>query len=67
MINSKKFKEILVAKNISQDAVAQSIGMNRSNFDRKIEKGSDVFTIGEIEKMMEVIPLTRKEAKVIFL
>lgn len=67
LINEEMFKEVLSVKNTNQEAIAKAIGMHFSTFYRKVKNGGDTFTIGEIEKMVEVIPLTKKEAKSIFL
>lgn len=66
MVNTLKLKGIIVEKNTSQEAVAESIGMNRATFYRKMKSGGKNFTIGEIQKMVKTIPLTNEEAMSIF-
>ncbi|WP_017548618.1 helix-turn-helix domain-containing protein [Salinicoccus carnicancri] len=66
MINTSKLKGIIVEKGTSQEEVAEAIGINRATFYRKMKRGGVNFTIGEIQKMVEVIPLTNEEAMSIF-
>ena len=47
-----------------QKDVANAIGVSRQSFIRKLQTG--YFTISEIHKMMDFIPLTREEACKIF-
>lgn len=67
MVDTLKLKELLIKKNMTQEKVAAAIGMNRSTFYRKMQGGGESFTIGDIQKMVEVIPLTKEEAATIFL
>ncbi|WP_342387200.1 helix-turn-helix domain-containing protein [Salinicoccus bachuensis] len=67
MVDTLKLKELLTKKNMTQEKVAAAIGMDRSTFYRKMKGGGESFTIGDIQKMVEVIPLTKGEAKDIFL
>ncbi|WP_231415609.1 XRE family transcriptional regulator [Enterococcus faecalis] len=66
MINVAKLKGLIVERGTTQQAVADSIGINRSTFYRKMKNGGD-FTIAEAKKIKEEIPLTDDEAIEIFL
>ena len=65
MVNTNKLKGLIVERGKTQKAVANSIGIDRSTFYRKMEKGGD-FSISEALKMKEEIPLTDAEAIEIF-
>lgn len=65
MINTSKLKGLIVERGTTQQAVADSIGIDRSTFYRKMKKGGD-FSIEEAKKMKEEIPLSDDEAITIF-
>jgi len=65
LINIPKLKGLIVERGTTQQAVADSIGVDRSTFYRKMKKGGD-FSIEEAKKMKEEIPLTDMEAIEIF-
>ncbi|EFT93874.1 helix-turn-helix domain-containing protein [Enterococcus faecalis] len=65
MINVAKLKGLIVERKTTQQAVADSIGMNRSTFYRKMKKGGD-FSIEEAKCIKEQIPLSDVEAIEIF-
>ncbi|KGL43753.1 XRE family transcriptional regulator [Listeria sp. SHR_NRA_18] len=65
-MNVSKLKGIIVEKNKTQETVAEEIGIHRSTFYRKMERGGEDFTIEQMKNMMVSIPLTMEEAKEIF-
>lgn len=65
MIDVAKLKGLIVERGTTQQAVADSIGINRSTFYRKMKNGGD-FTIAEAKKIKEEVPLTDSEAGEIF-
>ena len=62
MINTNKLKGLIVERGTTQQAVADSIGIDRSTFYRKMKKGGD-FSIEEAKKMKQEIPLTDQGTK----
>lgn len=66
-MNVSRFNGVLAEKGIAKKDVAKAIGVNPSTFYRKIKSGGEAFTIGEIHKMVQRIPLTNEEAISIFL
>ena len=66
-VDVQKLKGRIVEKGTTQEAVADSIGIDRSTFYRKIKNQGASFSIGEIHKIAAVIPLTKEEAIDIFL
>lgn len=66
MVKVNKLKGAIVANGKTQDQIAAEINIDRSTFYRKMSKGG-AFTIGEVSKMVESIPLTDEEAIDIFL
>lgn len=65
MVNTAKLKGLIVERGKTQQAVADSIGIDRSTFYRKMKNGGE-FSIEEVNKMVEEIPLNTKEAVLIF-
>ncbi|MGN8983344.1 XRE family transcriptional regulator [Enterococcus villorum] len=64
MVNTAKLKGLIVERGTSQQAVAASIGIDRSTFYRKMKNG--IFTVAEAERIKENVPLTDLEAIEIF-
>lgn len=65
MVNIHKLKGVIVEKGTTQEAVAYELGMNRSTFYRRMQDGGR-FTVAEVQKMVEFIPLTPEEASSTF-
>lgn len=53
MIDVKRLKGIIAENDKSKTQVAKEIGMSRTTFERKMDKG--VFGSDEIEKIIEVL------------
>lgn len=66
VVDVNKLKGAIVENGKTQQQVAEGIGIDRSTFYRKIKNGGD-FSIGEVSKMVSVIPLTNEQAIQIFL
>lgn len=66
-MNVSKFNGIMAEKGITREWLSREIGLYPSTFYRKLARGGDSFSIGEIKKMISKIPLTEKEAINIFL
>lgn len=65
MVNVNKLKGIIVERNTTQETVADSIGINRSTFYRKM-KNEGNFSIKEAKLIAQHVPLTFDEAIEIF-
>lgn len=65
MVNTQKLKGLIVEKGTTQQAVADSIGIDRSTFYRKMKSGG-TFTVEEAGDIALAVPLTREEAMEIF-
>ena len=65
-VNINKLRGIIVERNTTHEAVADHIGINRSTFYRKLKTGGNTFTVEEVQKMVEAIPLSTEEAIAIF-
>ena len=66
VVDTQKLKGKIIEKGKTQEAVADRMGIDRTTFYRKMKKGGAGFTVGEIHKMVEVVPLTKEEAVSIF-
>lgn len=65
--NMQKLRGKIVEVGITQEAVADLIGVDRSTFYRKVKSEGTSFTIGEVHKIVSAIRLTQQEAVEIFL
>lgn len=65
-MNTQMLKGKIVESGMTQEAVADAIGMNRSTFYRKMKRKGNTFTVEEMNKIVQVIPLSREEASNIF-
>lgn len=66
VVNTDKLRGKVVEKRTTLDNVAKAAGMNRTTFYRKMKGNGENFTIGEIHKIVDAVPLTRQEAIDIF-
>ena len=66
MVNTYRLKGVIVENGKTQKDIAEAIGVDKSTFYRKMKEGSS-FTIGEVNKLIKVIPLADNEIKEIFL
>jgi predicted transcriptional regulator len=64
-MNILKLKGKMVENGYGPDAFAERIGIDRSTLYRKFSCG-EKFTIGEAQKIKEVLDLSKKEASEIF-
>lgn len=65
MVNVQRLKGLIVEKGTTQQAVADSIGIDRSTFYRKMKNGGS-FSLEEAGLIAENVPLTGNEAMEIF-
>lgn len=66
MANIMKLKGLIVERGTTHEAVADSLGIDRSTFHRKLKAGGDTFTVADVNKMIVAIPISFSEAKEIF-
>ena len=65
MVKVNRLKGLIVEKQVTQEVVAESIGVNRSTFYRKMKNNGD-FSLEEAKKIKNVLDLTTEEAVDIF-
>lgn len=65
--NINKLKGKLVENQKTTEQIAKAVGMDKSTFYRKVKSDGLKFTIAEVHKIVETIPLTEDEAIDIFL
>lgn len=63
-INIEHLKAIMRYHNISQERVAKALGISRDTFIRRMKRQE--FTIKQVHRMMEAIPLSMEEMEQIF-
>lgn len=65
-MNTQMLKGKIVEAGTTQEAIADSIGMDRSTFYRKMKRMGNTFTVAEMNGMVKSIPLSKDEAVTIF-
>ena len=66
MCDIGKLKGKIIENGLNQEKLSRKVGMNRSTLNRRLQDG-ETFTIGEVNKIVEVLNLTKEEAMAIFL
>ena len=67
MVNINKLKAKFVEKGLSVREVAEKLGVDRSTLYRKInDKEGKAFTVGEVQRLSEILDLTPYEITRIF-
>lgn len=66
-IKIDRLKGLMVERHVTHEALSMALGINRSTLSRKLKDGGNKFTINEIKKMQNFIPLTNEEVVDIFL
>lgn len=65
-MNIQKLKGKMAESGITQEGIADAIGMSRCTFYRKMKRRGETFTVEEMNKIVKIIPLSREEAITIF-
>jgi hypothetical protein len=65
-MNTQMLKGKIVEAGTTQEAIADSIGMDRSTFYRKMKRMGNTFTVAEMNGMVKSIPLSKEDAVTIF-
>ena len=65
-MNIQKLKGKMAESGITQEVIADAIGMSRCTFYRKMKRRGETFTVEEMNKIVKIIPLSREEAITIF-
>lgn len=66
VVNTDRLRGKICERRTTQEMVADKIGVDRSTFYRKMKNGGSGFTVGEIHKIVDAVPLTKEEAIEIF-
>lgn len=62
-----KLKGKITERSMTQEEVAEKIGIDSSTFSRKMKANGLTFTVGQMHKIANVLSLTNQEAVQIFL
>ncbi len=66
MANVMKLKGKIAENGLTIEKTANMIGIDNSTFHRKMKNDGINFSIGEANKLVEILKLTQEEAMVIF-
>ncbi|MDR1567505.1 MAG: helix-turn-helix domain-containing protein [Streptococcaceae bacterium] len=67
MINVSILRGKIVERNMTQEVVADEMGINRSTFYRKMKEYGKQFTVEEVQKLAKILSLTSDDVMKIFL
>lgn len=65
--NMDKLRGKMAEKKITQEELAEKIGIDPSTFYRKMKTEGTSFTVGQMHKIVDVLDLSSTEAAAIFL
>ena len=66
MTNVSVLKGKIAENNMTQEGVADEMGINRSTFYRKMKENGKSFTVEEVHKLIEILSLSNTEVMKIF-
>lgn len=65
-MNLKRLQDKIVEQNLTQDYIAQELGINKSTLYRKVKRGTNGFTISEVGQIKSILELSTEETMDIF-
>lgn len=66
-VDVDRLKGSIVARGMTQEAVAHAIGVDNSTFCRKMKCDGIAFSVGQMHKLVDLLKITPEEAMQIFL
>lgn len=64
--NIKELREFIEQSGMSVESAAAKIGIDKATLYRKLKSGGSKFTVGEVQRMVESLPMSRDMAVNIF-
>ena len=64
--NVKGLRDYFEQRGMSVESAAEKIGIDKATLYRKLKSGGSKFTVGEVQRMMESLPMSRDMAVNIF-
>lgn len=65
MVNTLKLKSVIIERGLTQEQVADAIGVSLQTFNGKINNKVE-FKVSEVKKIQEILNLTDEEVRLIF-
>lgn len=65
-VNTRKIIGRVAELGLTGDAVSKAIGVNPATYYRKMSHGGNKFTVEQVQKLTDVLQLTKEEAMAIF-
>lgn len=66
-MNIYMLKDKIADSGLTQESIADAMGISRCTFYRKMKKEGKTFTVQEMNRMIKFISLTKEEAAKVFL
>lgn len=65
-VNTRKIIGRVAELGLTGDAVSKAIGVSPATYYRKMSYGGNKFTVEQVQKLIDVLQLTKEEAMAIF-
>lgn len=66
-IDTVALKMRMSAKGITVSDLAKNLGIDESTYYRRMSNDGDTFTVGEVQKIVETLRISKRDATAIFL
>ncbi len=66
MVNISRLKDLMTEKQTTPESLANDIGISKATFYKRLNQGGRGFTVGEVQKIVETLGLTSREATSVF-
>lgn len=66
-IDTVALKMRMSAKGITVSDLAKTLGIDESTYYRRMSNDGDTFTVGEVQKIVETLRISKRDATAIFL
>ena len=66
MVNLEKLREAMAKRAVTPEAAAETLGIDRSTFYRRLERNGAKFTVEEVANLSRLLKLSAREVNAIF-
>lgn len=66
MINISRLKDLMTEKQTNPESLANNIGISKATLYQRLKQGGRGFTVYEVQKIVEMLGLTSREATSVF-
>lgn len=66
MVNISRLKDLITEKHSTLESLANDIGISKATLYQRLKQGGRGFTVYEVQKIVEMLGLTSREATSVF-